>query len=106
AYHRMAAQWLRRVLHETHDLAVTQFGDTEHLRVWHAREQNLRGWRIAGEVLDELRDAFVEQVVAEIHHERIAADEALADLHRVRQASRSVLLDVHDPYTPRRSVAN
>jgi hypothetical protein len=66
----MVADGLLRFLHETNDLAVTQFGDTEHLRVWHAREQDLRGWCVAGEVLDEIRDALVEQVVAEIHHER------------------------------------
>jgi len=40
----MVADGLLRFLHKTNDLAVPQFGDTEHLRVWHAREQDLRNY--------------------------------------------------------------
>ena len=49
---------------------------------------------LARELLDEVRDALVQQVVAEVHHERLVAEERLADEHRVRQAARRVLLDV------------
>jgi hypothetical protein len=72
----------------------------------HARQQDLSGGSLAAELLDELRDALVEQVVAQIHDEGIAADEALADLDGVRQASRRVLLDVGDLDPPPRAVAD
>ena len=87
-------------------MPFAQLGDAEHLRIGHARQQDLRRRLLARELLDEVGDALVEQVVAEVHHERIAADEGLADLHRVRQAERRVLLDVVDADAPPRAVAD
>ena len=65
-----------------------------------AVEQNLRRRPLALELLDEPADAAIQQVVAEVHDERIAVDERLADEHRVRQAARRVLLDVGRPARP------
>ena len=48
--------------------------DAEHLRIGHAREQDLRGRLLALELLDEPRDAVLEQVVAQVHHERVVAE--------------------------------
>ena len=61
---------------------------------------------LAHELLDELGDAFVEQVVAEVHHERFVSDERLADEDGVRESSRRILLDVGDRARPRRSVTH
>ena len=103
---RQVADRFLRLLDEPDDLAVAELGDAEHLRIGHAREQDLRRRLLAGELLDEVRDALVEEVVAEVHDERIGADEWLADLHGVREAERRVLLDVLDANAPSRAVAD
>ena len=95
-----------RLLDESDDAAVLEFGHAEHLRIGHSCEQDLRGGFFALERLDEVGDAAIEQVVPEVHHERVAADERLADEHRVREAPRRVLLDVGDARAPPRSVAD
>jgi hypothetical protein len=46
-----------------------ELGDAEHLRVGHARSRSRARPAFARELLDEVGDALVEQVVAEIHHE-------------------------------------
>ena len=48
----------------------------------------------------------LEQVVAEVHDERIALDERLADQHGVREAARRVLLDVGHARAPPGAVAD
>ena len=45
---RVVADRLLGLLDETDDLAVAQFGDAEHLRIGHARQQDLRGWSRRG----------------------------------------------------------
>jgi hypothetical protein len=69
-------------------------------------QEDLRGRPLSNVLLHELRDALVEQVVAQVHHERVGSDEALTDFDGVRQASWSVLLDVGDAHAPARSVAD
>ena len=56
------------------------------------------------EALDELPHALTEQVVAEVHHELVVAEEVAGDEHAVGQAERRVLGDVGDGETPPRAV--
>ena len=69
---RQIALGLLRLLDQPHDAAAGQLGDAEHLRIGHPSQQDLRRGLLALELLDEPRDAAVQQVVAEIHHERLA----------------------------------
>ena len=69
---REVALRLLRLLDQPDDPAVVELGDAEHLRIGHARQQDLRGRLLAHELLDERGDALVQQVVAEVHHERLA----------------------------------
>ena len=103
---REVALRLLRLLDEPDDLAVRQLGDAEHLRIGHRRQQDLRRRLLAHELLDELAMPLVQQVVAEVHHERLAADEGSLIEHRVRETARRVLLDVGDPRAPARAVAD
>ena len=48
---RVVADRLLGFLDETDDLAVAQLGDAEHLRIGNARQQDLRGGRLAAELL-------------------------------------------------------
>ena len=68
---REVADRLLRLLDQPHDLAVAQLGDAEHLRIGHARQQNLRRRPLALELSHEVGDALVEQVVAQVHDERL-----------------------------------
>src|SRR3954452_4619513 len=103
---REIALRLLRFLDQPHDAAVAKFRDAEHLRIADTREQDLRGGRARDELVDESVDAFVQEIVSKVHHERLGADERLADQDGMRQAARRVLLDVGDPYVPPRSVAH
>ena len=103
---RQVADPLLRLFHQTDDLPVAKLRDTEHLRVRHLGQQNLCRWSLAAELLDEVSDALVEQVVAQVHHERIVADEVLADLDSVGQAAWRILLDIGDAHAPPRAVAH
>ena len=58
------------------------------------------------EGLDELGDALAQQVVAEVHHEVVVAQELAGDEHAVGQAERRVLGDVGDLGTPAGAVAD
>ncbi len=88
---------LRRLLDEPqHAAAVVQFGDAVVLRIGDPREQDQRLGLVAPERRHEILDPALQQVVAEVHDERIAAQERLGGEHRVRQAERRVLLDVGD----------
>ena len=97
---------LLRLFDQTHHVAIAELRDAEHLRVGYARKQDLRRGLLARELIDEMRDAFVEQIVAEVHHERIRSDERLADLDGMGEAARRVLFDVLDTNAPFRSVAD
>ena len=70
------------------------------------RQQNLRRRPRRGELLDERNDPLRQQVVAQVHHERLTADEILGDQHRMRQAARRILRDVGDVDAPRGAVAH
>ena len=57
------------------------------------------------ERVDERAEVLLEQVVAEVHHEVVVAEEVAGDQHAVREAERSVLRDVRDLGAPLRAVA-
>src|SRR6266550_81230 len=103
---REVADRLLRFFDEAHDLAVLQLRDAEHLRIGDVRQQDLRRRLLRLELAHELRDPLVQQVVAEIHHERLVADVVAADLHRMREPARRILLDVLHLHAPARSVAD
>ena len=54
---------------------------------------------------DEVGDAALEQVVAQVHHERAVAQERLGREHGVGEAERLVLDDVGDAHAEARAVA-
>src|SRR5947207_244669 len=66
------------------------------LGVRDGREQDQRVWLRSPEGTDQIRDAVAQEVVAEVHHERIAAEELLGGQHRVREPERLGLGDVGD----------
>ena len=65
-----------------------------------------RGRRACLEPLDELDEALLEHVVAEVHHEVVVAEEVAGDEHAVREAEGRVLGDVGDVDAPARAVAD
>src|SRR5258705_3697859 len=71
---REVADRLLRLFDEAHDLAVLELRDAEHLRIGHARQDNLRGGVLCLAFAGKLRDALVQQIVAEVHHARIRGD--------------------------------
>src|SRR5688572_13959562 len=97
---REIADVLLRLLDEPHNHAVFELCDTEHLRVRDLGEQDLRRRLFARKFLHEVRDALVQQVVAQVHDERLGADERLADFDRVAETERRFLLDVLDAHAP------
>ena len=82
-----------------------ELGDAVVLRVGHRREQDQRVGLVLAEGGDELGDAALQQVVAEVHHERAGAEERLGGEHRVREPERLVLHDVGDAHAEARAVA-
>ena len=97
---------LRGLLDQPRHAAVgVELGDAVVLRVRHAREQDQRLGLVAAEVRHQVLDAALEQVVAEVHHERVAAEERLRGQHGVREPERRVLLDVGDLDPELRAVA-
>src|SRR5204863_448975 len=54
----------------------------------------------------EPRDAVLDEVVAQVHDERIVANEVGGDLDRVRETERRLLLDVGDVDAEARAVAD
>src|SRR5205814_3762202 len=67
---------------------------------------DLGGAAASLEALHERHDAVAKHVVAEVHHERVFAEEIARDEHRVREAERRLLLDVRNLQPPRRTVAD
>jgi hypothetical protein len=61
-----------------------------------ARQKDLGGGPALGETFDEIRDPARDQVVPEVHHERVLAEEAFRGEDRVRQPERLRLVDVRD----------
>ena len=74
-----------------------ELGDPELLRVVHLRQQDLRVGAAALELVDQVGDAADDEVVAEVHHEVVVAEEVAGDEHAVRQPEWGVLRDVRDP---------
>ena len=58
------------------------------------------------ERVDELRQALLEQVVAEIHHEVVVTEVVARDEDAMGKAERSVLLDIGDVESPPRAIAD
>ena len=98
------------LLDQAHHLAgVVDLGDAELARVVDVGEQDLgRGRvRLVGaalvlEPVDELGEALLEHVVAEVHDEVVVAEEVAGDEHAVGEPERRVLGDVGDPSRPKR----
>src|SRR5258705_8340307 len=65
------ADRLLRLFDQTNDPVPVEPRDAEHLRVGNAREQDLRRRLLRLELADELGDPLVQQVVVEIHDERL-----------------------------------
>ena len=96
---------LLRLLGETDDLAFSaELGDAELRRIRNGCQEDL-GVAIDGTVLlDQRRDAVLEQVVSEVHHEWGPLHEILGNQNGVGQTARLVLLDVLDAGAEMRSV--
>ena len=89
---------------------VVELGDTEAVRVGYPLQQDLRGGRLVGgarrfEGVHERTEILLEQVVAEVHHEVVVAQEVGGDEDAVGQAEGRVLRDERDLRTPLRAVA-
>ena len=106
AHERQIGRGLGGLLDQPHDpahggigslgLGLRKLGDPEVLRVRHRRQQDQRVGLVLAEGLDQVGDPTLQQVVAEVHHERALAEEHLGGQHRVRQPQRLVLHDVGD----------
>ena len=72
------------LLDEADDVAgVVELGDAEAVRVGNLLQQDLRGRRLGAgaarfERVDERAEILLEQVVAEVHHEVVVAEEVAA----------------------------
>ena len=86
AHQREVRRRVIGLLDQSHDTAVgADLGDAEALRIGHLGQQDLgRGAAVGArpaavrlEAVDELGDALAEQVVAEVHHEVVVAEERL-----------------------------
>ena len=97
AHQGEVAARLGRLLDEPRDAAVAvELGDAVALRVGDLLQEDERVRVVLLERPHERRDALLEQVVAEVHDERLVAEEGLADEHRVREAQRRLLRQVGD----------
>ena len=101
-----------RLLHQPHARgpaspagAGVELGDAVVLGVGHRRQQDQRVRLVLAEGRHEIGDAALQQVVAEVHHERARAEERLRRQHRVREPERLVLQDVGDAHAEARAVA-
>ena len=92
---REVADRFLRLFDEADDLAVCAAAATPNICGSGTRVSRICAAGFSRlELAHELGDALVQQVVAEVHHERLVADEVAADLHRVREPARRILLDV------------
>jgi hypothetical protein len=69
------------------------------------RQQDLSMASSRAELIDKGRDAVLDQVVSEEHHEGIGAEVGLGDLDRVRQTERGLLRNISDLAFPAGAVA-
>ncbi len=75
------------------------------LRIGDRCEQDERLRLVLAKRFDELDYPALEEVVAEVHHERILAEERLRGEHRVREAQGLVLEDVGEAHAEARPVS-
>ena len=108
---RKIAGRIGRLLDETHDVpGLVEFGDAEAVRIGNLLQQDLRGRRLVADAcslerVDERTEILLEQVVAEVHHEVVVAEELAGDEHAVGKAERRVLRDECEPCTEAGAVA-
>ena len=103
---REVAARLRRLLGERDDAVAVELRHPVALRVRHGSEQNQRVRLVRAETFDKFGDPTLEEVVAEVHHERIGTEEAFGGEHGVREPGGLVLDDIGDMYAEARPVAD
>ena len=96
---------LGRLLDEPLDAVAVELGHAVVLGIVDGRQQDQRVGPARAEGLDEIGDPALQEVVAEVHDERLAVEVRLGGQRRVRQAARPVLLDVRDRDAELRAVA-
>ena len=96
---------LRRLLGQGDDAVAVELGDAVVLGVGHWRQQDQRVRLVGLEGGDEVVDAALQQVVAQVHDERRVAQERLGGQDRVGEAGGLVLQDVGDLDAEGRAVA-
>ena len=107
------------LLDELHDLAVgADLGDAEGGGILDLGQEDLGGggdmvdaelgFGVAGalETVDELGEALLEHVVAQVHDEVVVAEEVAGDQHAVGETERLVLHDPGDRHAELRSVTD
>src|SRR5262249_31096547 len=85
-----------RFLHEPHDLTIAKLGDAELVRIRHGGQENLAIGLVLAEPCDQRCQPLANEIVAEVHAERLGAEKALRHEHRVRQTEGRFLFDVRD----------
>ena len=98
------ADELLRLLDQTHHAIAFEHRDAEPLRFGNSREEDLGIRARALELLDESPEPFEQDVVAQVHQERLARDEVAGRENGVRETERLFLRDVGDREPPRRAV--
>ena len=78
-------------------MTVAQLGDTESLGRPDPGQEDERIRQAGAEALDEGFDAAADQVVAQVHHERLGLEVVPRLPDRVGEAERRALPDVGDP---------
>ncbi len=87
---------MRRLLDKSNHLAVLELGHAEMLWFRDASEQDERVRLIPRKALHDGHDPVTDEVVAEVHHEGLVAQELTCAQNGVRKAARRVLRDVGD----------
>jgi hypothetical protein len=86
---RQIALGLRRFLLQADELArAVEFRDPELPRVGHLRQHDVGVRPGCPELLHQRRDAAHDEVVAQVHHEVVFAEEVAGHQDRMRQSER------------------
>ena len=90
--------WRRhRFLDQADEVAVAaQLRHTELLGMVDFGQQHQRARLIVYELVDKALDAIDDEVVAEVHHERLVAEKVARDRDRVGKSERRVLTQIRD----------
>jgi hypothetical protein len=99
---------LLRLLFQALDPArhLIELGHAERARVGHPGQHDLGLGPRRGELLDQAGDPADDEVVTEVHHEVVVAEELPGDQDRVREAEGCQLPDVGDLDAELRAVAH